>query len=96
MKSSLWRSSLKKIAQVNSEMLELIEKLRADKISVEAAEAEIELAEKVADSCEWTRQSGPGSDGLPSKDAVAFVRRVIEMARRELETKKSSRAEDSS
>ena len=69
-------------------MLELIEKLRANKISVKAAEAEIESAERVVESYKWTRQSGEGSDGLPSKDAIVFVKRIVEMAWRELEDKK--------
>ena len=86
-KLSLRRSSLKKIAQVNREMLELIEKLRADKISMEAAEVEIESAERIVESCEWTRQSGKGSNGMASKDTVIFVKSVVEMARRELEHK---------
>ena len=81
---------LNNIAQVNREILELIEKLRAGAVSLEDAESQIDAAEKIVEGYEPTRQSGKGYDGLPSRDALVFVMHVIKMARRELEEKKKS------
>ncbi len=94
---------MKKLGQLNEELLEVIEKLRAGTISLPSAEALISAAETLVGTYELGRQykkvekdkpelliefmKDKGLEDLPSRDTVTFVRRVVEMARRELDSR---------